>query len=225
MSKKRKIFITILLIIGILASLMFVVGGVYYYQEQKANQEKQNLEKDKEDLEKEIDKLKKEIEYLQTLKEKIGEGGPECVSELTDADRLEIELWETYEDSNYGYSFKYPQTWTITKDEDSWVILEDDEANIIFQIRSGEGSGFDFVGYVEESNETIQVACEEASCTYYTGDTTEFPDMADQRSISTIFTKNEIPHNIKISYTYLGASISGDITEAFDLILKTIEFN
>lgn len=228
MSGKKSVLITILFIIGILASLSLVGGGVYYFQKQKiddVNQEKQAIEQDKKNLEKEIDNLKKEIEDLKVLKEKAdkGDSESECASILTDADKLEIELWETYENSKYGYSFKCPQTWTITKDEDDWVILGDDEANIIFQIRSGKGSGFDFDGYKEESNKTVQIACQETTQTNYTGDTEEFPDMENQRSISAIFTKNDIPHNIKMSYEYVGASISSDITEAFDLILKTIE--
>lgn len=140
-----------------------------------------------------------------------------CTSTLTSADQEMIALWKTFQNPAPKFSFKYPETWSIQTQESNQVVITDTEANIIFSFLSGSATeGGIEPGFSQESSETITVACQSASKTAYSAD--------DQRLITIKFTQAGSPYLVSIKYKYLGASISSDIVEAFDLILKTIEF-
>ncbi|OGY22678.1 MAG: hypothetical protein A2113_02190 [Candidatus Woykebacteria bacterium GWA1_44_8] len=143
-----------------------------------------------------------------------------CASTLTEADKIEIKLWKTYENSKYNYSFKYPETWqgNLGPVNDK-VVLNDNEALITFYFYSGIPTGFE--GFTFDTKKSVEVACEQTEKVYFKGLP---PGGENFRIIYTGFTKNGTDHVVWINYRYVGASISSDIVEDYDLILKTIEF-
>jgi cytoskeletal protein RodZ len=143
-----------------------------------------------------------------------------CASTLTSSDKDSIGLWKTYTNSKYNYSFQYPETWVSgsgTSDDD--VILKDNEIIATFEFKAATLSIAESYTLTQENS--VKVACIDASRKNYSGNG---PGGEDARIISTIFTKNGQEFNIKLGYTDRGASITGDLIDAYDLILKTVEF-
>jgi hypothetical protein len=72
----------------------------------------------------------------------------------------------------------------------------------------------------------MNIGCQKAKITYLSGDpTADPPGDSQDRLILVQFEKSDKPHLILFSYQYFGASISSDVVEMFDLILKTIKFS
>ncbi|MCX6811666.1 MAG: PsbP-related protein [Candidatus Berkelbacteria bacterium] len=143
-----------------------------------------------------------------------------CASTLTSTDKNNIGLWKTYTNSKYNYSFKYPQTWVAgdgsSNDE---VILKDNEIIATFYFKAATLS---IAGdYTLSKEEDVTVACVDTVKKSYSGNE---PGGEDSRIMSTKFTKNGQEFDVELRYTDRGASIMGDIIEAYDLILKTVEF-
>jgi hypothetical protein len=149
-----------------------------------------------------------------------------CKSELTSGDKLAAKSWKTFNNSKYNYSFIYPETWVYSKDsEDDRIILTSDESSIDFQFRAGIMTSLGFEGFKTDSKKEMNIACEKANITYLSADTATDPSIdADKRIIIAQFTKNDTPFLITLSYKYIGASITGDILDAMDLIIKSVEF-
>jgi len=142
---------------------------------------------------------------------------PACASTLTDADKIEIQLWKTYENSKYKYSFKYPETWQISSQSDELLRLRDQESEIDFEFGVGTFSTNKF--RLSAPIETT-VACEKAIKYALISIS---PD-SDITGNFVEFSKNSVSYHIVMSYKYIGASLSSDIVEAYALILKSIEF-
>src|SRR3990167_2688653 len=51
---------------------------------------------------------------------------------LSNSEKENINLWKTYTNSKYGYSFKYHQTWILASNEEKSVIFKDNEASLEF---------------------------------------------------------------------------------------------
>ncbi|PIU79108.1 MAG: hypothetical protein COS72_01275, partial [Candidatus Moranbacteria bacterium CG06_land_8_20_14_3_00_43_56] len=134
--------------------------------------------------------------------------------------------WKTVSNSKNGYSLKYPKSWSINEKKDDYLQMGNDENAEYFEWRSGPMTGTDYMGYKEDSHKNISVGCQSAKITYFSGDpTADPPGDAKDRLILVQFEKSRIPHVIIFTYKYFGASISSDIVEMFNLILKTAEFN
>ncbi len=146
-----------------------------------------------------------------------GEVPAECVSTLTADDLDFMSAWPTYTNAAQGYSLRYPDGWTVNTSEDQFVVLEYAGYYINFQFRSAEMSAFGIdPSFTVDSETPTVVACEDATEVVFSQDT--------ERLMLVTFTHNDVPHAIMMSYTYLGASVSGDIIDAFHLILKSVEF-
>ena len=144
-----------------------------------------------------------------------------CASTLTSADKTDSNLWKTYTNAKYNYSFQYPETWAAgdgTSNDD--VILKDNTVLYTFDFKAAT-VGIATEGYVLESTDDVKVACVDASKKSYRGNE---PGGEDGRIITTKFIKSGQEFDIEINYTDRGASISGDIIDAYNLILKTVEF-
>jgi hypothetical protein len=145
-----------------------------------------------------------------------------CASTLTSTDKTAIKLWETYTNSKYNYSFKYPETWVTGEgSNNNDVILKDNEIISTFDFKAAT-VGIAEEGYTLNSTNDVKVACLDAEKKSYKGNQ---PGGEDARIITTKFTKNGQEFNIELRYTDRGASITGDVIDAYDLILKTVEFN
>jgi len=149
-----------------------------------------------------------------------------CSQSFTNEENLNKADWKTVSNSKNGYSLKYPKSWSINEKKDDYLQMGNDENAEYFEWRSGPMTGTDYMGYKEDSHKNISVGCQSAKITYFSGDpTADPPGDAKDRLILVQFEKSRIPHVIIFTYKYFGASISSDIVEMFNLILKTAEFN
>lgn len=147
-------------------------------------------------------------------------GGPiagDCESTLTAEDLLFIEDWSLYANAAQGYSFRYPADWIVSTAEDDFVVLEYAGYYINFQFRSDAMSAFGIdPSYTLDSQADVEVYCQPAVESAFSMDT--------ERLRLVTFEYEAVPHVLLMTYTDLGASVSGDIIDAFHLIMKTIEF-
>lgn len=148
-----------------------------------------------------------------------------CISALSSADKLAMNNWKNYKSSKYDYSFKYPSDWTNPSVDGGVVTLNGDGGDTTFQFRSGPSTATDYMGYQVDSKKNIQVACRNGKTTFLSGDPINNPGSSNDRMIFTQFEKNGVPHLVMFTYQYVGASLSSDMVEMYDLILKSIEFN
>lgn len=86
----------------VLATAVAVGGAVWYVMDQNAKQEKeatdqsiQALESTVKDLQSQISELNKDVD-------------------TTETDSNDTASWKTYTSTQYGFSIKYPETWTVT---------------------------------------------------------------------------------------------------------------
>jgi hypothetical protein len=100
--------------------------------------------------------------------------------------------------------------------------LTEDAALFSFQFGIIDTVNLDSNGYEVESEEDITVACQKAKRTALTGLP---PGGENFKRITTEFEKNSTTYLISITYRNVGASISGDLVEAYNLILKTVQFD
>lgn len=149
-----------------------------------------------------------------------------CSQSFTNEENLNKADWKTVSNAKNGYSFKYPKDWSITTKQNDYLNMGNAANSEYFEWRSGPMTGTDYMGYKEDSHKNISVGCQGAKITYLSGDpTADPPHDAKDRLILVQFEKSGIPHVIIFSYKYFGASVSSDIVEMFNLILKTAEFN
>jgi hypothetical protein len=148
----------------------------------------------------------------------------DCPSILSDNDKATIEGWKTYNNKKYGYRFQYPDDWEIKSQQDDFVSIGDGQ-DVTFQFRSDIMASIEYMGFKIDSKKNKKIACINAEETYLSGDTSEDLDMKDEEMIFAQFEKKKVPHLVMFSYKNIGASLSSDLIEAFDIMLKTIEFS
>lgn len=209
----RIVFIIILAIL-VLAEGYFIYK--YYSDWKKEKNNSQTIQKQLDDCNK---KLKDSQTSTTTKTDETASQSTTCASTLTAADRTEMEGWEDLT-STQNYTFLHPPTWEVKANEADFVSLEDNSegAGISLQFRSGEMTNTDIdPGFNETDKKTIKVACVEATET--------FLSQGDERLILVDFEKNNTRHLIFFAYKDIGASMSGDILDAFGRVLKSITFS
>ncbi|MCX6765559.1 MAG: hypothetical protein NT136_01195 [Candidatus Moranbacteria bacterium] len=139
-----------------------------------------------------------------------------CASTLTASDKLAIKTWKTYKNDKYDYSFKYPADWTYDKVSDKLINFEGND-DVVFSWRSEEMTALGYEGWELDTTKNLKVACQSAKSTYL--------EQGDERMIFTQFKKDSINHMTNFGYKYIGASLSSDMVEMYDLILKSVEFS
>lgn len=150
----------------------------------------------------------------------------DCPKKFTNEENLNKTGWKTVSNAKNGYSLKYPKDWTLAEKQDDYLQMVNDANGEYFEWRSGPMTGTDFYGYEETSRKNISVGCQNAKIAYFSGDpTADPPHDAKDRFILVQFEKDGVPHVIIFTYKSYGASISSDIAEMFELILKTVEFS
>jgi len=148
-----------------------------------------------------------------------------CNQTFTNEENLNKTDWKTFKNEKYGYSFEYPKNWIVGEKQNDYTGLGSGADQQSFEWRSDLMTGTDYYGFKENSRKTMLVGCTNAKITYFSGDPTFDPPRDSQdRLILVQFEKNNIPHVILFSYYSIGASISSDIAEMFQLILKTVKF-
>ncbi len=217
--KQEKILLGILTIIIVLV----ICGGFFAYLDiktkktiSKLNNELLNIQAQKNLLE---DKKGLLENQLQDLEEGIKPGtkAVNCEIELTSADKDMIEDWKEIFNSKHNFSFKYPKTWTIVTNKDDFIEIRGNEAEISLKVVAGSSRIEIEDNYQKKDESKIKVFCQDAQKIIYSGDD-------NFNLITVLFKKDEVSYTVVLKYKDIGASISGDILEAFDLILKTINF-
>lgn len=149
-----------------------------------------------------------------------------CAQNFTNEEKLNKADWKTVSNAKNGYSLKYPKEWSIAEKKDDYLQMGNAANGEYFEWRSGPMIGTDYYGFKETSQKNISVSCQNAKITYFSGDpTADPPHDSKDRLILVQFEKNEVPHVIIFTYKYFGASVSSDVVEMFELILKTAEFS
>ncbi len=139
-----------------------------------------------------------------------------CTSTLTSSDKLAIKTWKTFKNDKYNYSFKYPADWDYDKVSDKLVNFKNGPDGEVFSWRSEEMTALGFEGWELDTTKNLKVACQNAKST--------FLEQGDERMIFTQFKKSGKDHMTNFGYKYIGASISSDLVEEYDLILKSVKF-
>ncbi len=216
-TRRPRFLITIWLIL-VIFTLIFVTNSYFFGKDVAAG--RKSYEKKITTLEQELDRITEAKKAKQS--ETNSGDSSDCASTLTSSDELEINLWNTYENSAHKVSFRYPQTWTASEGSDDSATFTDDEALLNFQFGVKSILSLDNSGYEVEKEENVTIACEKATKTIMVGLP---PGGENFNRISTEFTKGNTDYVVVVTYRYVGASISGDIVEAYNLILKTTEFD
>ncbi len=88
----------------IVITAVVAVGASYYYLNNKAEEEKTELQDQIDGFEDDINQLERQVSSLQTT-------DSDSASTATTTD--ETADWETYTNEEYGFSFKYPADWLV----------------------------------------------------------------------------------------------------------------
>lgn len=140
-----------------------------------------------------------------------------CASTLTASDKLNMKDWKTFKNDKYNYSLKYPKGWTYDKVSDKLINFKNGPDGEVFSWRSEEMTALGFEGWEPDTGlKNLKVACQSAKSTYL--------KQGIERMIFTQFKKEGKDHMTNFGYKYFGASISSDLVEEYDLILKSVEF-
>ncbi|MFA4817178.1 MAG: hypothetical protein WC608_00450 [Parcubacteria group bacterium] len=140
-----------------------------------------------------------------------------CASTLTSADKLNMKDWKTFKNDKYDYSFEYPKEWTYDKVSDKLINFKNGSDGEVFSWRSEEMTAMGFEGWeVDSAEKNLKIACQSAKSTYL--------KQGVERMIFTQFKKGGLDHMTNFGYKYFGASISSDLVEEYDLILKSVAF-
>lgn len=232
-NKSNKTAVVVLIVLLLLAFLLMIAtAGIGFFAWKKYSSQK----------ERQIQAMEQQIRNLesaygnsqnatsQSSNQKAGSSENQktskCPQTFTDEENLNKADWKDTSNAKNGYSFKYPKDWIVTAQENDYLQMGNETNGEYFEWRSGPMTGTDYMGYKEDSRKNISVGCQSAEITYLSGDPTADPPRdAKKRLILVQFEKDGIPHVIIFSYKYIGASVSSDEVEMFDLLLKTVKFS
>ena len=159
-----------------------------------------------------------------TLINKTSAGLDDCPLALTDEDKLNMKGWETFTNNKYGFSLMYPNDWKIENSNSNNLVMGDKGEAMTFQIKS-DMAAFGLENYKLGPKKTVKIACKNTTVTTYIANPEIDPSFSgNERLVLTSFEKNGTAHTIFFSYKDIGASLSSDIVEQFDLILKSIKY-
>lgn len=217
--QKNQKILTIFLIIVI---ILVICGGVFAFLDIKTKKEKVSLQthvdilqNQNKILEEQLGKLENKLQDLQEGKDSTQKSSS-CASTLTTLDKETIINWKTFNNAKYKFTFKYPETWQTMVNTDNLIELRDKELDLNLKFAAQMSSVDIEELYKKDEEKSTKVACENATQSSFS--------TQSNRLITVNFTKLGTPFAIIIGYKYSGASVSGDIIEAFNLILKTVEF-
>jgi hypothetical protein len=146
-----------------------------------------------------------------------------CTPSFSNEEKLNLADWKKFENSTYGFSFKYPKDWTLIKDEPKEKALGNIADKVYFGWKSELPNPLIFPMYNQTSQINTAVACQKAKKTYFSGKV----GTGNEKTRLTVvdFYEDGKSYLVTFSYQYIGASISSDMAEMFDLLLKTVEFD
>jgi len=222
--RKLKIIVWVSVFVILIAGII----GSYVWLAKKYNQQRKNLQTSISSLQKEINDLKTKeseettAEESATTPEETEPTEEPCTPTFTNDEKATMALWKTFTNANYNYSFKYPEDWTLDHNEKDYILFKNNEAELEFSWRSEAMANLGFEGYTEKSTKPIIVSCEQVIRHYLVPEGE--PEVGSIHMLYTQIRKNGKTHLIMMSFKYVGASISGDLIDAYDMVLKSVEF-
>jgi|GEM_PF-5538154 len=154
-----------------------------------------------------------------------GDGGTEpdvCSVDLTAEEQAIVADWNTFTFGSSGMSFKYPNDFNIEYVSETMIQIETTGFGFI-------GGRFDGGLIIEPADREITTDvtlwCADARRTAQEWDADAPGDFSDLREIKTLITFDDSTYYfMAVSYHYEGASVSADIVEMYDILLKTVRF-
>jgi len=152
--------------------------------------------------------------------------------ELTAEETALFEGAPTIDNAAYHFSYKVLPEWQAalynTDNLASFANFpwgDESLAAINLMIIVGEEKVAEFpIGELAEvSHRTVNIDCIDATYTVYQPTNNEHWDK-DEYHIRTTFTKDGVPYLIVLNYPFQGASADGDVVDAYNTTLKTIDF-
>ncbi|MFA5777134.1 MAG: hypothetical protein WC906_01735 [Parcubacteria group bacterium] len=169
----------------------------------------------------ELETAKKILKTIQIIPRK----GTMCQSALTNQDKSAIEGYEAYYNKTHKYLIRIPNNWIqssfVSLDErinpdDVITFLGSDEGER-FQWKSKKFADIEIPGTWElYYSKEIKVSCEQATTKYF--------KRGNKIFLLTQFSHDGTKHSILYGFTNVGASLTSDIIEIYDSMLKSIEF-
>lgn len=174
--------------------------------------------------------------FIKTFKNQAAEEGAEeeianCPWEFTEEERLLMEDWQTFTNNTYHFSFKLPRQWeaAISNNDNMASFAEfpfGDESlaaiNLI-SVVGDETENYPVGDLTEKERKSFTVGCQEATYIEYEETENVHWEM-NEHHFRTSFTKEETPYLMILNFPVQGASADGDTIEAYNLVLKTFEF-
>ena len=150
-----------------------------------------------------------------------------CDGTFSSSEKEFMKNWKTFSSGKYKYSFQYPNTWEPQGTDEDNVTFVDNSDKLTFYLKAAEMTALGLEGYKVESEKSIKIDCADSNQINMSGDPAAMEGGAPESSriIFAKFTKNGTDFLPMMFYEYIGASVSGDIVEAWDLILKSVKFN
>uniref|UniRef100_A0A7C5UUJ0 Uncharacterized protein n=1 Tax=candidate division CPR3 bacterium TaxID=2268181 RepID=A0A7C5UUJ0_UNCC3 len=151
---------------------------------------------------------------------------PSCTVNFTQEELLTKEGWNTFVNSKYGYSIEIPNGWVINEIKEGGFTMNDSHTpDLYFKIEPDTLFSFS-VPPSKTTESSSQIWCTQAHRKMYEWNSSvSDPAWQDMRIIDTTFSVGGKQFHAFIHYKYYGASISSDIIDFYNLLLKTIKFN
>ncbi len=201
--------------LGVLSGIIIamIIFGIYYYM---VGQEVCDSYNSVTNSEKKLTSL---ITSQNNRETKISDA---CPTVLTETDNLEIANWKTYKNEKSGLSFLIPADWQESKPAttNQFFFKAPGDVAATLNVGIGEAASITTVdGYILKTTSTEKVACNAAKVkTYVDSNQNEA-----NRIKTATFTASSTPYLFEYAWqTNMGASVSSDYSDLFDLILKTV---
>jgi hypothetical protein len=196
----RKIVLTVVMI-----SVVFgLVGGSlwWYVQSQASNTSSETVSPQKENTE---------------------EKNSKTACELNNSENNIIKDWNTYTNTTYNFSFRYPADWKVKEETKDTVTLQSDKPDVEFVLYKSDIVITGIKPYKILSTEKVTVLCKETEKSLLEDDSTVFPTAPRPSRDGGAFVQiEEAKTRFVISIFYKNEDTSTD--QSFDLILKTLNF-
>ena len=227
-------------LMGLMGAIAIAVFGIFFYLPLKS--EKDQCLNDKSDLQAEVDGLTEDCggdsedgddgggtegggETCDCGEpEDDGDPGPEtCSVELTADEQAIVADWNTFRFGLSGMSFKYPNDFNIEYISTKVIQLETSGYGFIAGRFDG---GIVIEPPDRETTTDVTLWCTDARRIVKEWDADAPGDFSNMRKVETLITfDGSTYYYVTVAYHYEGASVSADIVELYDILLKTVRFD
>lgn len=131
----------------------------------------------------------------------------------------ELKNWQTFNNTKYNYSFKYPDGWQTTSDQTDYAVVGSDKTSVSFAVRTGQMSSIGFESYNKEKEEDVLLAGESAKAIYYQPGQNEDDIFAASLSRLIVISQAKNADQFVIMYSYPQTDSSNETIDQFKKII------